>query len=137
MRGRRHWKKAQKAEQVLAVASELTGAAWASAPRVPRVVVVGSLAPFSDASLRDSNFYGSHLFVDGTVDWLSDAPAMINVPEKPAHEAILNLTQASLSEVSRYVLVYMPGAALLLGILVLLMRRAGEQASRQKAKGRS
>ncbi|HTM45009.1 MAG TPA: GldG family protein [Polyangiaceae bacterium] len=136
---------ADKSEKVLAIASELTGAQWSSAPRVPRVVVVGSLAPFTDASLRGGAFEGSRRFVDGTIDWLvgdwlvgdwlMGAPAMVNVPEKPAHEAVLNLTEASLSEVSRYVLVYMPGAAFLLGALILMMRRAGEQSSRHKGKG--
>jgi hypothetical protein len=56
---------------------------------------------------------------------------MISVPEKPEREVGLSLSEESLGEVMRYVLLYMPGAAGLLGAFVLLRRRNLERAARR------
>ena len=53
------------------------------------------------------------------------------MPEKPEREVGLSLSEESLGEVMRYVLLYMPGAAGLLGAFVLLRRRSLERASRR------
>ena len=55
-----------------------------------------------------------------------------------AHEVGLSLTEDSLSEVLRYVLVYLPGVSALLGVLVMLERRKREKRGRADAlKGSS
>jgi nitrate reductase gamma subunit len=56
---------------------------------------------------------------------------LIDIPKKPAHEATLSLTEDSLTEVTRYVLFYMPGTAALVAIIILLKRRATEKSSRE------
>jgi len=56
---------------------------------------------------------------------------MISVPEKPEREVGLSLSEESLGELMRYVLLYMPGAAGLLGGFVLLRRRNLERQSRR------
>ncbi|HEX2880812.1 MAG TPA: hypothetical protein VHO25_14875, partial [Polyangiaceae bacterium] len=121
-------------EHILAVAAQLD-------PKAPgggsRMVVVGSLAPFVDTSLREAGHYGSRLFVDSVMGWLAGEPALVDIPEKPAHEATLNLTEDSLTEVSRYVLLYMPGTALLVAVIILLRRRATEKSSRNPIEERS
>jgi nitrate reductase gamma subunit len=68
--------------------------------------------------------------------WLVGEPALVDIPEKPAHDATLNLTEDSLAEVSRYVLLYMPGTALLVALIILLKRRATEKSSRNPSEGR-
>jgi hypothetical protein len=112
-------------EQVLAAALQLGPSANKGAARQGRLVLVGSLAP-----LVDTGFLGSRLFVDGALAWLSNAPPPVNVPEKPAREVSLNLSDESLASVSRYVLAYMPGTALLIGVILLAKRRSREKLSR-------
>jgi hypothetical protein len=121
-------------EHILAVAAQL---ASPSQEGGSRLVVVGSLAPFVDTSLREAGHYGSRLFVDSVMGWLAGGPALIDIPEKPAHEATLNLTEDSLTEVNRYVLLYMPGTAVLVALIILLKRRATEKSSRNTAGERS
>jgi hypothetical protein len=50
-------------------------------------------------------------------------PPLVSLPPKPARQVGLRLTEASLSEVARYVLLYMPLTALLIGALSLYRRR--------------
>jgi hypothetical protein len=120
-------------EHVLAVAAQLDVKTPGGGSRL---VVVGSLAPFVDTSLREAGHYGSRLFVDSVMGWLVGEPALVDIPEKPAHDATLNLTEDSLAEVSRYVLLYMPGTALLVALIILLKRRATEKSSRNPSEGR-
>jgi len=123
-------------EHVLAAAAELDSTNGAS-QRQARLVVVGSMAPFQDTSLRDSGHYGSRLFVDSVMGWLGDQPVLVNIADKPGHEAGLSLTEEALTEVSRYVLLYMPITALLIGVIVLLRRRSTEKLSREPSRGQS
>ncbi len=58
------------------------------------------------------------------------------MPEKSAHEVGLALTEDALGEVFRYVLVYMPAVAALLGVLLMLDRRKREKTSRESARAR-
>lgn len=107
--------------------------------RPARVVVVGAAnLAFNDA-FRDAALYGDRLFVENAVAWLSARPTLLSVPEKRGHPVGLALTEESLSEVLRYVLLYMPGSAALLGIVVALRRRAVERRSRREppTKGES
>lgn len=127
-------------EHIVAVAAQLTSPTNASPEKsaeASRLVVVGSLAPFVDTTLREAGHYGSRLFVDSMIGWLAGEAALVDIPEKPAHEATLRLTEDSLGEVSRYVLLYMPGTALLVAAIILLKRRAAEKSSRDASEGQS
>jgi hypothetical protein len=124
-----------RGEHVLAAAAQLDPKDGAGV--APRLVVVGSLAPFVDSTLRGAAHYGSTLFVDGVMAWLAGEAVLVDIPEKAAHEATLSLTEESLGEVSRYVLLYMPGTALLLGVIILLKRRSTEKSSRQATEQKS
>jgi hypothetical protein len=77
---------------------------------------------------------GDRLLVENALAWAAARPAIVNVPEKSPRAGGLALTEESLGEVLRYVLVYMPGAAALAGLLILLRRRAQEKSSRKAAE---
>jgi hypothetical protein len=77
------------------------------------------------------------MLVESALSWLAAKPAIVSVPEKPSHPAGLSLTEESLTEVLRYVLLYMPGSALFLGALILLRRRQTERRSRARHRAES
>lgn len=118
----------KRSRQVLGVAHELppSGA-------VPtRLVFVGSATVAQNRSFRDPALYGNRLFAENAVAWVAARPTLVSVPEKPPREFGLSLSQESLGEVMRYVLIYMPATAALLGAFVLLRRRAIEARSRRR-----
>jgi ABC-type uncharacterized transport system len=111
--------------------------------RVGRLVVIGSASPLLGATWQDATLAGTRRFVESAVSWLVARPTLVSVPEKPGRQVELRFTEDSLSEVVRYVLVYMPGTALLLGALILYRRRsisaaraAASDAARASAEGR-
>jgi hypothetical protein len=118
----------QRESFVLAVARERD--VKPGAPPV-RMVLVGSAAPATNRSFRDAALYGDRLFVENALAWLSARPALVSVPEKSARELGLSLSEESLTAILRYVLVYMPATAALLGTLVILRRRSLETRSRR------
>jgi hypothetical protein len=122
-----------RAERVLATAAELPKPAGATTKYGPRVVVAGSSSFARSQSFRDPGLLGNRLLIENALSWAAVRPAIVNVPEKPARTVGLALTEDSLSEVLRYVLIYMPGAAALIGGLILYRRRAEERSSRQKS----
>jgi hypothetical protein len=95
-----------------------------------RMVVTGSANLAFCQSWRDATLLGDRVFVESTLSWLAAKPAIVSVPEKPSHPAGLALTEDSLGDMGRYVLLYMPGTALLLGGLILMRRRGTERRSR-------
>jgi hypothetical protein len=98
------------------------------------VVLVGAVNLVWGRNYHDPALYGDRLFTENALSWLSSRPAIVSVPEKAEHDVGLSLTEESLGEVLRYVLIYMPGAAALLGVFVLLRRRALEKKSRRDEK---
>jgi hypothetical protein len=115
----------------LAVAAELPKPAGSSAKYGPRVVLVGTANLVWGRNYSDSSLYGDRLFSENVLSWLSSRPTLVSVPEKTAHEVGLSLSEGSLGEVLRYVLIYMPGCAAALGVFVMLRRRSIEKKSRQ------
>jgi hypothetical protein len=116
----------ERGQRTLAVAAELGQGArvvWAGAKNLPQ-----------NKSFRDPALLGDRLFVENAVSWASSRPALVSVPKKSAQELGLTLTEESLSEVLRYVLVYMPAVSALLGILVLFERRQREKRGRARAR---
>jgi hypothetical protein len=127
-------KDAEPAARVLAAAAELPKPAGSTAKYGPRVVIAGSASFARSQSFRDPALVGNRLFVENALAWAAVRPAIVNVPEKPARAVGLALTEESLSEVLRYVLIYMPAAAALIGGLLLYRRRAEEKSSRQRKR---
>ncbi len=117
----------------MAMAAELPPAPGSKAPHGSRVVVVGSSNLVWARNWRDPSAVGNRVFVESAISWLAARPALVSVPEKPSHAVGTGLTEESLGEVLRYVLIYLPGAALALGVLVVLRRRSQERRSRRRA----
>jgi ABC-type uncharacterized transport system len=122
---------AARAEYTLAVAAELPKPPGSTSKYGPRVVLTGAANLVWGRNYSDSSLYGDRLFSENALSWLSSRPALVSVPEKTEHEVGLSLSDGTLSEVQRYVLIYMPGCAAALGVFVLLRRRSLEKQSRK------
>jgi nitrate reductase gamma subunit len=88
-------------------------------------------------NFQDPALYGNRRLIENAISWVAAHPVMISVPEKPERDLGLSLSEESLGEVARYVLLYMPGSVALIGAFVLLRRRNVEKRSRvaREAKG--
>jgi len=110
---------------VLAMASErqaLRGAAHG-----PRVVVVGSrFALVEDNWQQPRPLHGTAFFIDSALSWLAARPSVVDVPDRAEVAAGIRVSEEGRTEVRRYVLVFMPLAALLLGVAVWAWRRSSE-----------
>jgi hypothetical protein len=98
-----------------------------------RLVVAGSANLAWSRNWREPTLLGNRLFMESALAWLAARAPLVSVPEKAAAPIGLSLSEESLGEVWRYVLLYMPGAAVLLGVYVLLRRRSVERKSRRAA----
>ena len=121
----------------LAMASERPLSAGSKEKHGPRMVVVGTANVAFSQAWRDATLLGNRVLVESALSWLAAKPAIVSVPEKPSHPAGLSLTEESLGEVLRYVLLYMPGSALGLGALILVRRRQTERRSRAAHRAKS
>jgi hypothetical protein len=100
----------------------------ASAAHGPRMVVLGSTAFFAPYNWQEPlGTRGAAVLVDNAISWLSARPAIVDVPEKAQVPAGIRISEGSRKEIRMYVLVYMPAAALLLALAVLLRRRSTER----------
>ena len=125
---------APAASYSVAVAAELPKPAGSSAKYGPRVVLAGSANLVWNRNYGDSSLFGDRLFTENALSWLGSRPALVSVPEKTEHDVGLSLSESSLSEVLRYVLIYMPGCAAALGAFVLVRRRSVEKKSRAEER---
>lgn len=92
-----------------------------------RVVVVGSRFIFADDNWRQPRpLHGAAYFMDNALSWLTASPLVVDIPDKPELMAGMRITDASRIEIKRYVLVFMPLAALLLAVSVWAWRRSSE-----------
>lgn len=99
----------------------------ASAPHGPRVVVLGSASVLTSSTYREPlPLRGAALLVEGAISWLASKPQVLDVPDRAAVPAGLRITADDRSEVLRYVLVFMPAMAALLGVGIGLWRRSSE-----------
>jgi len=122
---------------VLAMASERP-AVSASAAHGPRVVVVGSRFALADDNWRQPRpLRGLAFLVESSFSWLAAHPAIVDVPDKAEVAAGMRVSEESRGEVERYVLLWMPLAATLLGIAVWLWRRSSENRPYAPSHGRS
>lgn len=124
---------APHAEYTMAIAAELPKPSGSTAKYGPRLVIAGAANLVWGRNYSDSSLYGDRLFTENALSWLSSRPALVSVPEKAEHEIGISLSEGSLGEVLRYVLIYMPGCAAALGTFVLIRRRAMEKKSRREA----
>jgi len=109
---------------VLAMAGELPKKS-SSAAHGPRMVVVGTASVALGQSWQERVLRGGAIFTESALSWLAADPPIVDVPDKPA-AAGARINEASLGELLRYVIFYMPGAILLLGIAVYFRRRVGD-----------
>jgi hypothetical protein len=105
----------------LAMAAELPDKP-AGAAHGPRMVVVGTSSLALGQNWREQVLRGGAIFTESALSWLAAEPPLVDIPDKPAVTGA-RLNEASLGEVLRYVVFYMPGAVLLLAIAVYLRRR--------------
>lgn len=103
--------------------------------RRPRMVVVGTASVAWSQNFRDPALMATGVFLENAIAWVAASPPLVDVPAKPSRTIHLSLTEESLQAVLRYVLLYMPGAALMIGAFLLVRRRRGEHQFRQNAKG--
>ena len=112
---------------LLAAATELPKPPGSGAPHGPRIVVVGSAGVIVGANWSIDELRGTAIFVESAITWLAARPAMLDIPRKPSVMTGLRVSEESVAEIFRYVVVYMPLAAALLGAAVFLRRRGTER----------
>jgi ABC-type uncharacterized transport system len=121
-----------KGPLVVAMASERPKVSK-DAPHGPRVVVIGTGSVLVRQNWEEPMpLRGAVYLVESAISWLASKPEILDVPAKPEVTAGLRINEEARSEVRRYVLVFMPLAAALLGIAVALRRRSTEGAPRKK-----
>jgi hypothetical protein len=126
---------APRAKRVLGVAVELAKPAGHRERHGPRAVVFGTRSLPWTRSFQDPALLGDRLLVENALSWVAARPPIVSVPERPARAVGLALTEESLGEILRYVLMYMPATAALSGFVLLFRRRAQEKKSRAPAAG--
>lgn len=103
-----------------------------SASHGPRVVVVGTSSVVASLTFHAPLPYrGAALFTESAISWLSSQPQVLDVPEKAAVGAGIKLDDESRSALRRYVILFMPGVAALLGLAVAFFRRSSEGATKR------
>ncbi len=119
---------------VVAMASERPKVA-PDAPHGPRLVVLGTPSGLTAASLREPlPVRGAAMLAESAISWLAAKPQVLDIPDKSAVAAGMRITDDSRIEIRRYVLMFMPGAFALAGLVIALVRRAGEGAPRKSDK---
>jgi outer membrane protein OmpA-like peptidoglycan-associated protein len=117
----------------LAAARELAKPAGSKSQHGPRLFVTGASNLAWNRNFQDPSLYGNRRLIENAISWVAARPSMLGVPDKPTREVGLSLSEDSLGEVMRYVLLYMPGSVVLIGAFVLLRRRSTERQSRRSA----
>ena len=122
---------------VLAMASERSKVS-PSAAHGPRVVVIGSRFALADDNWRQPRpLRGVAFLVESALSWLAARPVVIDVPDKAEVAAGIRVSEESRTQVERYVLLWMPLAAVLLGVAVWLWRRSSENRPYAPSRSRS
>jgi hypothetical protein len=88
-----------------------------------RIVAIGSAGALWGANWQRDELRGTALFAESAVAWLASRPPILDIPQKPAFTAGLRVSDEWLQATFRYVVLYMPLAAMLLGVAVHLRRR--------------
>jgi hypothetical protein len=88
-----------------------------------RLIAVGSAGVMEAANWQAEELRGSAMFVESALAWLMARPPILDIGQKPAFTAGLRVSDAWLAATFRYTVLYMPLAALLIGVAVYLRRR--------------
>jgi hypothetical protein len=116
----------------LAMASE--GPKATGAAHGPRAVVFGSASVLQAINWSESlPNRGAAFLVENSISWLASKPVVLDVPAKASVVSALHVSDESRSEIWRYVLLYMPLSAALLGLAVGLRRRSTEGQKRARS----
>jgi hypothetical protein len=121
----------------LAAARQLPKPAGSKHSGDTRLFVSGASNLAWNRNFQDPALYGNRRLIENAISWVAAHPVMISVPEKPERELGLSLSEESLGEVARYVLLYMPGSVALIAAFVLLRRRNTEKRSRLAGEAKS
>ncbi|HEY6462683.1 MAG TPA: DUF4350 domain-containing protein, partial [Polyangiaceae bacterium] len=98
-----------------------------ASPHGPRVVVLGSRYFLAEDNWRQPRpLHGAAFLVDSAFSWLAARPEVVDVPDRAEVPAGMRISEGDRAEVERYVLLFMPLAALLLGASVWGWRRTSE-----------
>ena len=116
----------------LAAARELPAAPGSKSGHGARLFVTGASNLAWNRNFQDPSLYGNRRLIENAVSWAAARPSLLSVPEKPERDVGISLSEESLGEVMRYVLLYMPAAAGLIAGFVLLRRRNVERESRRE-----
>lgn len=93
----------------------------------PRVVVLGSRYFLAEDNWRQPRpLHGAAFLVDSALSWLASRPEVVDVPDRAEVAAGMRVSEDARAEVERYVLLFMPLAALLMGASVWGWRRSSE-----------
>lgn len=111
------------AEQSAGAGAQAAVAPLPGSGRRARLVVLGSASPLLGHTWQDPTLAGTRRFVESSIAWLSSRPNLVSLAAKPERRVALQFTESAMSEVARYVLLYMPMTALALGVLILYRRR--------------
>lgn len=105
--------------QILAAASEI-----GSGPSgLPRRLVVAPASLIENKVFRVPALAGNRAFVDGALTWLLSSPVGIQIPNPRGAVMQMNLSEADLTRLHRYVVWIMPAAAASVGFALALARR--------------
>ena len=100
-----------------------------------RHLLMGTSSTLVNSAFRDPIKHGNRIFSENVFSWALSRKSMVSVPTRPVMSAGMAISEESLAELLRYVLIYLPLFALGLGTTVLLRRRFVEQRFRAKQGG--
>ncbi|MBI5537065.1 MAG: GldG family protein [Deltaproteobacteria bacterium] len=126
----------RKGPLTVAMASELLKPGASQDARGARVVVLGSPNVAYGLNWEQGQLRGNAIFMENAVSWLVSRQPILDIPTRVTPAASLRITEGMLGEIMRYVLVFMPGAALLLGVSVYLLRRSDKKDAKKKDKAK-
>jgi hypothetical protein len=123
----------RKGPLTIAGAAELP--APAGAAHGGRLVAIGTAGVVQAANWQSEDLRGTAIFVESAIAWLAARPPILDIPQKPSFTAGLRVSDAWLAATFRYTVLYMPLAAMLMGIAVYLRRRGERRGAPTPAKG--
>lgn len=105
----------------IATATELPPVAGKK--RGARIVVLGAISPVMGGNWRETEHYGTTLFVEGAITWLTEHEAFLDIPDKPLVTSGLKLTEDAVGSIFRFVVLLIPLLVLAPGIYIVYTRR--------------
>ncbi len=113
--------------RVLAVGAELEPLPG----KLPRRVVVAPASIVENRALRLPALVGNRAFIDGALTWLLARPVGVEIATPERASAQMNVSEAELSQLVRYVLFVMPASIAGIGLAVAVAMRRRARKSRQ------